>query len=627
MDEAGTGGRADEHIGAIEDRRRATFQVVLMALVGFTVALVIGAFLQPNARPKTILVFYTPLFALYGCAALLHRAGRTRAAAFLTTSSVFAMVTSAVYFFGGLTGQIASAYFIVVIVAALTLGSGPALGFTALVVFACVVFVELEQLGRIPPPYHELTVYDHVASIAITVVLGSFLIKRALMQMESSLLAAARNERENLASLRALELATRALEERARRERAIRDLAEGLLMTSDPVAMAQCTQLAIASVIDDARTGLFTYARAERTLRNASPVRTVDLSGTSIDALFESVRAYQATQEVALTDTEGEEIRALVVSLLGRASVYGVLVVDPGPTSEISLELRDFVTTVGRVLGSAFERIHAERQLYESQRLEALGRLAGGIAHDFNNLLTVILGMSEVLMRSVSEEDRQFVAEIIETSRRAAELTEQLLTFSRRDGVEVSPIELDAVIESLSRILRRALGSEVELQLDLGAKGKHVVADRAGLEQVLMNLAVNARDAMPQGGRLRISTRASNLGDPELSVSETIILTVEDEGVGMSEEVMSRAFEPFFTTKEAGRGTGLGLPTVYGIVTGLGGRVEIDSAPGEGTRVRCIFPSGAEASRIALRRATPLVSKITPPGPIPNASTSDERLA
>jgi signal transduction histidine kinase len=605
--------------GAIAEQRRATFRVVLTSIFLVTVFLAVGSIALPDPDYRGIAAVYVPLFLLYAAAAALDRAGKTRVAAFLATIGIYAMVTGAVYFYGGLSGQTAASYFIVIITAALTLGSSAAFGFTALVIVSCAWLVHLQVAGALPPPIRALTPYDHLISLTGTLALAAFLLKRALSEIERALFRATRNERENLESLRALETATRALEGQARREGAIRDLAERLLMTSDAAVMAQFASLAIASSFTDARTSLFIHVRAERTLRNVSPFPTVDLEGESIERLYESVHAYQTTQDVTLVDADGEARHALVVSLLGRANSYGVLAVFPARQLEAESELRDFVTTLGRVLGSAFERIHAERQLRESQRLESLGRLAGGIAHDFNNLLTVILGAAEVLKRTAGARERQLVADIIETSHRAADLTQQLLAFSRRDGVEVNLLELDDVIEALSRILARALGSNVELELELGAKGKHIVADRAGLEQILMNLAVNARDAMPEGGRLRIVTRASKLPDPALpGASETLILTVEDEGVGMNDEVLSRVFEPFFTTKESGEGTGLGLPTVYGIVAGLGGRVEVDSALGEGTRFRCIFPSGDDASRVSVKRRTPVSSStVPPPGPIP----------
>jgi signal transduction histidine kinase len=610
--------------GAVEEQRRATFRVVLTTIVVIAVVLVFGSLAQPGSNPRTIAAVYIPLFAVFAVAAVLFRARLTRAAAVVVTSGIFAVVTAAVYFFGGIMGQTANAYFTVVITAALTLGRTAAFTFTALVIIACGWLAHLQVIGALPEPIYIVTPYDHFVSLAGTMALGAFLLKRALQQIEDALGRARHNELANLESLRALESATRALEQQARRESAIRDLAEGLLNTSETEVMAQLSTLAIASSLRDAQTLLLVHVRAERTLRTVSAVPSIELAEESVEELLGSIRAFQTTQEMPLVDREGRARRALVVSLLGRSNSYGVLVVFPSDGRPTEPELCDFVTTVGRVLGTAFERIHAERQLRESQRLESLGRLAGGIAHDFNNLLTVILGASEVLKRTVTERERQLVGEIIETGRRAADLTQQLLAFSRREDVEVSSIELDPVIDNLGRILSRALGGSVRLELDLRTNGKHIIADRGGLEQVLMNLAVNARDAMPNGGRLKISTRVSNMPDPRLpGVRETLILTVEDEGIGMTDEVRTRLFEPFFTTKPPGEGSGLGLPTVYGIVTGLGGRVEVDSALGEGTRFRCIFPGGDDASRVSVKRRTPVISSMPPPEPVPESDSSE----
>jgi PAS domain S-box-containing protein len=227
-----------------------------------------------------------------------------------------------------------------------------------------------------------------------------------------------------------------------------------------------------------------------------------------------------------------------------------------------------------------------EAQLMQSQRLEAVGRLAGGIAHDFNNLLTAVSGYAEFLIEGLGEANplRRDADEIKRAADVAAALVRQLLAFSRRQIVQPRTVDLNEVVRKAESLLRRLVGEDVVLETDLSPDLAPVKADPAQLEQIVVNLAVNARDAMPEGGRLSIQTRA---GDSE----RAICVTVTDTGCGMDEYTRLRAFEPFFTTKAAGQGTGLGLATVYGIVTQAGGTVEVESAPGEGSTFTIVLPA------------------------------------
>jgi two-component system, cell cycle sensor histidine kinase and response regulator CckA len=223
------------------------------------------------------------------------------------------------------------------------------------------------------------------------------------------------------------------------------------------------------------------------------------------------------------------------------------------------------------------ERKHLEEQLHHSQRLEAVGRLAGGVAHDFNNLLMVITGYSHMLLDGMHAADpaRQDLEQVVKASERATDLTRQLLAFSRRQGVRASLVNLNALVNEMERMLRRVLGEEIELIIQLAPELKTVRADPGQIEQVILNMAVNARDAMASGGQLLIETR--NSAEP----GDCVTIAVSDTGIGMEAHVMSRVFEPFFTTKE--HGTGLGLATSYGIIKENGGELRVDSTPGKGT--------------------------------------------
>ncbi len=248
-------------------------------------------------------------------------------------------------------------------------------------------------------------------------------------------------------------------------------------------------------------------------------------------------------------------------------------------------------------------RKQLEDQLQQAQKMESVGMLAGGIAHDFNNLLTIINGYSQMLLSSLPEndEDRSAVEQIMKAGERAAELTRQLLTFSRRQVVRPRVLDLNTVVASTAVMLRRLIGEHIELRIVEGPKLAKVHADASQLEQVILNLAVNSRDAMADGGTLILETQNVDFEEPYAGPHTTLprgryaMLAVTDTGAGMDAETRSHLFEPFFTTKEQGHGTGLGLSTVYGIVKQSGGEIVVYSEPGQGTCVKIYFPSVAEA--------------------------------
>jgi two-component system, cell cycle sensor histidine kinase and response regulator CckA len=251
---------------------------------------------------------------------------------------------------------------------------------------------------------------------------------------------------------------------------------------------------------------------------------------------------------------------------------------------------RAFLRAVASVLAMAAERAAGEEQLRQSQKMEAVGQLAGGVAHDFNNLLTVISGYGAIAQKRIGAgPGAEELEEIAHATERAAQVTRQLLAFSRRQVLEPAVLDLNEVARGLAPMLGRLIGEDVAIAMLTDDDLAPVVADRGQLAQVILNLAVNARDAMPTGGTLTIETRMLQDGNVGLIVTDTC--------VGMEPRVLEHAFEPFFTTKEAGHGTGLGLATVHGIVEQSGGRVSVRSEPGFGTSFTVSLPPAERAAR------------------------------
>jgi len=333
------------------------------------------------------------------------------------------------------------------------------------------------------------------------------------------------------------------------------------------------------------------------------------------NAVLAGLLGYRAAADLLAADAKD----ALFVDAAERAAVAAHVGAEPRFSG---LELRwkrpdGRVATVrltGRALRSAGGGLRAveavvedvtaqralERQLQTHHRLETIGRLAGGIAHDFNNLLTVILSNASYFEgggAADAAESREAFRDIADAARRGAALIRQLLAFGRRQPFEPQTMELNPVIEDLGKMLRRLIGEQVRLTEELTAEGAFVRADRAQVEQVILNLALNARDAMPRGGTLTVRTRALRIGAggdearAEAPPGSYVALEIADSGEGMDAETLAHLFEPFFTTKARGKGTGLGLASVYGTVRRSGGHIFVRSAPEGGTTFEVLFPA------------------------------------
>ena len=315
---------------------------------------------------------------------------------------------------------------------------------------------------------------------------------------------------------------------------------------------------------------------------------------------------------------QGEPRPTIQFRILTRAGTYRVA------EFSATAQLRD-----GRLTGilgigrDVTERLGLEQQLRQAQKMEAVGRLAGGIAHDFNNILTAITGHADLLLEDLGHHDprRADVDEIRRSAERAAGLTRQLLAFSRQQVLQPKVVDLNALVLDMDKLLRRLIGEDVELATVLDPTLGRVTADPGQLEQVIVNLAVNARDAMPQGGKLTLETRNIDL-DSSYTLEHSLVkpgpyvqLTVSDSGIGMDEETQAHAFEPFFTTKPRGQGTGLGLAMVYGTVKQSGGFIWVYSEPGRGATFKIYLP-----------RVDAPVESAAPPAPVERPPRGSETV-
>ncbi|HJV62528.1 MAG TPA: ATP-binding protein, partial [Albitalea sp.] len=295
-------------------------------------------------------------------------------------------------------------------------------------------------------------------------------------------------------------------------------------------------------------------------------------------------------------------VNALAVPLSDRGRPIGVLAARSRAEQAFGPGEVQFLESLGSLLATSLQRAHSDEALLHSQRLESVGQLTGGIAHDFNNLLTVISGNLQIVEEAapVAQDPalRQMIRAATRAAARAADLTGKLLAFSRRQVLQPAAIDVGQLLQSLADMLRRTLDQRILIEVDLAAGCPQCLADRAQLESALLNISINARDAMPEGGRLAFKAwpvrelpHAARANEQSGTSPGYVAIAVTDSGTGMPEAIKERAFEPFFTTKEAGRGTGLGLSSVYGFATQSQGAVSLESQVGQGTTITLFLPS------------------------------------
>jgi len=324
--------------------------------------------------------------------------------------------------------------------------------------------------------------------------------------------------------------------------------------------------------------------------------------GAGDDPLLHAQRAEQGQPlHQTVLQPIGPRFLEVLRQVLSAKNVQNIEFVFPQEQKRLVYEVRLMPVLKGEalvIIRNITERKLLEEQLLQSQKMEAVGQLAGGVAHDFNNLLTVILGNLSLLeIGAASEaEAKGAIADSLAASHKAADLTRQLLTFSRREPVALVALDLNEVVAEMTRLFQRLVGEHITIQTTFTPGGIPVLADAGMIEQLLMNLVVNSRDAMPKGGRLHLQTADVTLdaaavqGQPQRRPGRYVVLAVSDTGSGIAAAHLAHIFEPFYTTKEPGKGTGLGLATVFGIVQQHRGWIEVESQPGDGTVFRVYLP-------------------------------------
>ena len=513
-------------------------RIFVVGLAICVLASLTGSLASP--RPWVARALSGGVFASIGVSLWLLQRHWLHAAAGLTLGAAFTAITAGTLLLGGIASHVPPSYLLVIVLAGLVWGIRALVAVTLACIATALGIVTLEAHGALPAvplvsPYQAWVVWANVIGLTAMVI------------------------------------------------------ALALQSQRNALTEAYSSQRRYAQLVDEAPIGVLVFDRS-LCIRTAN-VKAAQLLGVQrVDELLGQQMSNEVVAEHPLLD---EALQACIGKGESRSFEDNVQAARPtrsamllhlaplrGPTGEIE--------AIQLLLEDASERRELESQLREAQKLEAVGQLAGGVAHDFNNLLTVITGYTETVVEQLTEQPqlREELEQVLQASGRASRLVEQLLAFSRQRDAEMTRFDLRELVAQTARMLDRLLGDQIRMQIEACEAALTVLADRGQLEQVLLNFAVNARDAMPEGGVLQLSTALGKDGQA--------LIRVHDTGQGMDARVRERIFEPFFTTKEPGHGTGLGLATAYGIVQQAGGAIHVDSTPGEGTTFLVSVPLAEE---------------------------------
>jgi signal transduction histidine kinase/ActR/RegA family two-component response regulator len=490
-----------------------------------------------------------------------------------------------------------SSFINITFLAGFAIGSRAALLFGTATALWLGTSVYMKSHGLLPPPLVEQGPMDLAvqagAPLAVTAVLTAY----GLLRLRTSVSLALEAEQANQA--------------RAREGQFLGDLGQRVVELRDSDEAAR----EVADVVSKGLTtrGVAIYRSGFGGLRLVSSSQTwgappqLKLSLRDLSPTAAKVFEFDAVDELADFEAAQGVRRVAVVRVAGHNTEGGAVLVASSDETPFDDHQLYFLQACANLLAAAAERTHAEGQLRQTHKMEVIGQLAGGVAHDFNNLLTSILSCAELGLHEVGEDHpaTSLLEDIRRSGEHAAILTRQLLAFSRKATLRLEVVDIVTLVDTIQRVMKRMLGERIALEVDVEDKPCCVYADSNALEQVLFNLALNARDAMQGSGHIRIEVKHRSLKADKKRESapmrDWVVLSVTDDGCGMDAETRARIFEPFFTTKDMGEGTGLGLATVQGIIDELGGRIEVQSAPSQGARFEVMLPMVPAAASSATR--------------------------
>lgn len=616
------------------ERQRYLLKPVLLGLAGpgflYGLAIVVMWLLDKAPPIAAILGFGIQLFCIL--AYMLNQRGKIRSSAYMSVLALFLVIYAGSYYFG-IGHALLVGYAIVAMLAGILIDTMAALFFAA-VSMAAYLLIGQAQQGNILP--RELSPETTIIPDAIGLAIGLIVLIIFLWLYERQMKKIIKRDRElNAKVAEANELLKRELAERTRAEEEVKQklgFEQTITSISSRFVGASDIDSAITRSLGDivslcGASNAFLYKFHEHLTKYKKThewyaVKKKD-ENNNLQYVFnelipqlipqwvvrlrkgEVIQNNDYSQIPQKEESETGELHIddvqslLILPLHSADELTGFIALENvTKTTEWREENFAVLRVLSEIIGNALERNRLEEQLLQSQKMEAVGRLAGGVAHDFNNILTAILGYSYMALKSLSPDEPLYkdITDIHKASERASSLTYQLLAFSRRQLLNPEVLNLNTLISSMEKMVRRLIGEDVEIATILDSKLGYIKADRVQIEQVIMNLAVNARDAMPKGGKLTIETKNATLDDKyvqmhlDTRVNRYIMLTISDTGCGMNNEVQSHIFEPFFTTKEADKGTGLGLSTVYGIIKQSHGRILVYSEPEKGTTFKIYIP-------------------------------------
>jgi signal transduction histidine kinase len=538
----------------LTQRARLLHRVIVSVLVIIVPFGVAGAALGP--RPLAAVGIYGGFAVLHvGLLVALFR-GRVVAVGSVYVAIYFLVMTVIVWFGGGVAPNFSAAYVTITLLAGLTVS--PRAGvITAVGAGAVTFFVAwAERAGWLPAPFQPNGLVEDVTSNVANLIFAAVFVTISMRGLREAL------DRAKAANAQ--------MQVRARQDAALASLGQRVLAAPSADAFAQGLVSTVRETLSAAEVAVVEWSERPKLLAGVGDGAPLFVAAPVVAApeIMDGAR-------IAPGLAGG---RVVLAPVPGRDRSRGVLVARVHSADDDE-RLVSFLSAAASLLGSRLARDEDHALLRQAQKMEVVGRLAGGVAHDFNNLLTTILGCTTLLELEAKGEQATLVRDIKEASERAALMTRQLLAFSRKQVFRPQPVDLNVAVNEFSRVLQRMVRPDVAVVIALAPQPATIVADRASLEQVLLNLVVNARDAMPNGGRLTVTTRVED---------HEVVLEVADTGEGMSDSTRARLFEPFFTTKSDG--TGLGLPTVQGIVERSQGHIAVRSVEGKGTTFTLTFP-------------------------------------